>query len=232
MELIDVIAGALGAAVVLFLFQEEVIPELRAVYDTEADEEEVADLRTRIKNTQNDIASVQAALRGCEVSVDCLPQREEELRSLEATREADRSEFNRHERHVRVNQFIVRVTGYVFFVIAGGLVAGLLADKFNAQGMSSEVQSLIIGASWITILSGVFARSRRPLVDDLVKSVNRTYAKASENEHEADKLRSAAKDPDVKRRADRVDQTSKRTKAEADEDRRRARKLKPLSVSR
>ncbi len=241
MEWVDIVAGWVGAAAVLLVLQEEVVPELRALFDTADDVEAITALRDRLRGTGAEIDVVQAQLSSSdELSESALTRKQELLRSLEREREADSSELQRREATVRRHQLIVRTVGYVFFVVIGGLVAGLLADQFNAEGISSELQAVIIGGSWISILSGIFSRQRTAMLRDLQKSIARSEEAAAKTDKEVHKLRELASrtvEPDghsrgreqIRAQAERTLRLSRELRVQVREDEAKCRRINPLS---
>jgi hypothetical protein len=169
--------GLLGAAVAVYIFKQQAIPEFRPLFDIGDQVQEAIDLRERIKRRRDRLDAAN------ELAVD---------RQLNGytTRLAEL------EKGIRTSQIVSRLMGILLYVGLGGLVAGLLTDSIEVNGVSNNFEAIAIGASWTSFLAGLGLRSELGKVANLQDSIESTHQAVEQATAQVEqKVREAASAP-------------------------------------
>ena len=159
--------GALGALLFVYLAKNEPIPEFRPLFDIFELQREARRHRKHIEKTERDIDAVQDRLRDGSAICDNSQCLIHVLDSYLEEVDKERSRLQHLEHQIRRNQITSRTLGFFFYIIMGGIIGALLATEMEinvfSSGASNYIESMVIGATWISYLSTIgfrFTRSR------------------------------------------------------------------------
>jgi hypothetical protein len=144
--------GLLGAAVAVYIFKQQAIPEFRPLFDSTDQVKEAIELRERIKRRRDRLDASGEGARD-----DQLSGYTARLAELEKT--------------IRMSQIVSRLLGVLLYVGLGGVVAGLLTDSIDVEGVSNNFEAVAIGATWTSYLAGLGLRSEIGKVADIKADV-------------------------------------------------------------
>jgi hypothetical protein len=154
--------GLFGALVTLYLAKQVVIPELRPLFDTTDTEKESKSLEVLTANARQRIDAVLSQMAtDSQHSADLQRQ----LDGLQSSLKLNQKRLAVVERRLLLSQVMSRGSGFILFVILGGVVANLLTGTARVtvtgfQGtLPPGIQAFAIGASWIGFLSLVGIRN-------------------------------------------------------------------------
>ena len=161
--------GALGALLFVYLAKNEPIPEFRPLFDTFELQREARRHRKHIEKTERDIDTVQDRLRNVSAdgAVSCIDPQclTTVLESYLEEIDKERTRLQYLEHQIRLNQMTSRTLGFFFYIIMGGIIGALLATEIEinvfASDSSNYIESMVIGATWISYLSTIGFRFTR-----------------------------------------------------------------------
>ena len=224
MDFTVIAGGMVGAFTSVLGLRNEVLPELGALYETESDAKRAEDRENRLTQRRDECDAIRARL---EEGVD-EPTRaslQTALQSLQAEIKEDDDSLYDDLRHIRRHQLIVRSVGYLLIVVLGGFGAALLQNEIDVDGVSAEVESIIIGANIIAILSGLLARKKSQKVVEAAKGATTADATTKEAGREADRVKD---DPHASRAdIERLVRKVKRAEEEVDQNARALHRIVP-----
>jgi hypothetical protein len=182
MDWLGFILGALGATVTVYLAQQEVIPEFRAVFDTSDKTKEASEVQQHVEKKNKQIDDIQDNLRDPSVAPEVAERLTTVLNSCQREVEDETRRLTDLERDIKQGQIISRSFGFFFYIILGGAFGSLLAGIVQIQGFSGALpkffESIIIGATWPTYLSVLGLQSGLGKANQEMDSIQK---KASEN---------------------------------------------------
>jgi hypothetical protein len=160
--------GLAGALVTLYIAKDEVLPEFRAFYDTSDREREAAELRKKIAATESRIDAISSKLESGGLTKQNSDDLHQALHSHHADATAWRERLQSIEAKVDLKQVVSRSLGFIFYVGLGGVFGWLLADEVNVEGIGTNLQALLIGATWTTYVSSIGFRAAQGRVKERV----------------------------------------------------------------
>lgn len=170
----DLLLGLLGAAIAVYIFKQQAIPEFRPLFDITDQVKEALDLRERIKQRRDHLDAKQE--RG----------RDEQLNNYTAR-------LDQLEKSLHASQIVSRTLGIILYVGLGGVVAGFLTGSIEINGVSKEFEAVVIGASWTSYLAGFGLRSELGKVANLQSNIEATNHTVEQATKEVErKVREAA----------------------------------------
>jgi archaellum component FlaC len=169
--------GALGALLTVYIGKQEIVPEFRPLFDTSEKEKEAIRHRNHIKLTEQHIDTIQARIEDPSTSDNDATKLqivlETSLKELQAARE--RLQILEHE--IKQSQVISRALGFLFYIVLGGIFGSLLAGQVKIEGLSNDLsiylQSMVIGATWITYLSIIGLNQIKKKVNEEIETLRK-----------------------------------------------------------
>ncbi len=157
MDIVLFCFGALGALLTVYIGKQEIVPEFRPFFDTSEKEKEAIRHRNHIKLTEQHIDAIQARIEDPSTSENDLTKLQIVLETSQKELQAERERLQILEHEIKQSQVISRALGFLFYIVLGGVFGSLLADQVKIEGLSNDLsiylQSMVIGATWITYLS-------------------------------------------------------------------------------
>jgi archaellum component FlaC len=149
--------GALGALLTVYIGKQEIVPEFRPLFDTSEKEKEAIRHRNHIKLTEQHIDTIQARIENPSTSENDAKKLQFVLETSLKELQAERERLQILEHEIKQSQVISRALGFLFYIVLGGVFGSLLAGQVKIEGLSNDLsiylQSMVIGATWITYLS-------------------------------------------------------------------------------
>jgi archaellum component FlaC len=149
--------GALGALLTVYIGKQEIVPEFRPLFDTSEKEKEAIRHRNHIKLTEQHIDTIQARIEDPSTSENDAKKLQFVLETSLKELQAERERLQILEHEIKQSQVISRALGFLFYIVLGGVFGSLLAGQVKIEGLSNDLsiylQSMVIGATWITYLS-------------------------------------------------------------------------------
>jgi archaellum component FlaC len=149
--------GALGALLTVYIGKQEIVPEFRPLFDTSEKEKEAIKHRNHIKLTEQHIDTIQARIEDPSTSENDAKKLQFVLETSLKELQAERERLQILEHEIKQSQVISRALGFLFYIVLGGVFGSLLAGQVKIEGLSNDLsiylQSMVIGATWITYLS-------------------------------------------------------------------------------
>ena len=181
--------GMLGALLTVYLAKQEVIPEFRPLFDTSGKETEAMDHRDHIKKTARNIDKIQARLETESLTDDTVTQLTVVINSSQEELRLETIRLQKLEREIKQNQIFSRGTGFIIYIVLGGLFGFLLAGKVQIEGLSGDLpnyfESIVIGATWTSYLSVIGFSQVGKKVDEKIeiakKQIIETVTMEAEN---------------------------------------------------
>jgi archaellum component FlaC len=169
--------GALGALLTVYIGKQEIVPEFRPLFDTSEKEKEAIRHHNHIKLTEQHIDTIQARIEDPSTSDNDATKLqivlETSLKELQAARE--RLQILEHE--IKQSQVISRALGFLFYIVLGGIFGSLLAGQVKIEGLSNDLsiylQSMVIGATWITYLSIIGLNQIKKKVNEEIETLRK-----------------------------------------------------------
>ncbi len=157
MDIVLFCFGALGALLTVYIGKQEIVPEFRPLFDTSEKEKEAIRHRNHIKLTEQHIDTIQARIEDPSTSETDLKKLQIVLETSQKELQAERERLQVLEHEIKQSQVISRALGFLFYIVLGGIFGSLLAGQVKIEGLSNDLsiylQSMVIGATWITYLS-------------------------------------------------------------------------------
>lgn len=177
MDIVLFCFGALGALLTVYIGKQEIVPEFRPLFDTSEKEKEAIRHRNHIKLTEQHIDTIQARIEDPSTSDNDATKLqivlETSLKELQAARE--RLQILEHE--IKQSQVISRALGFLFYIVLGGIFGSLLAGQVKIEGLSNDLsiylQSMVIGATWITYLSIIGLNQIKKKVNEEIETLRK-----------------------------------------------------------
>lgn len=166
------IPGAAGALLTVYVAAAQVVPEFPALIDIEDIEDEIADHEAALDATNTEIDNLHAELAQPLADQQALDALKERLRSEEAERGILLARKEAEDKRLRRSQVISKTFGFALFVLFGGIIASLLADRVviedvsgSQSGFADGVKAFVIGGAWTSFLATLGYRSGSKKVD-------------------------------------------------------------------
>ncbi|WP_028458247.1 hypothetical protein [Chloroflexus sp. Y-396-1] len=157
MDIVLFCFGALGALLTVYIGKQEIVPEFRPLFDTSEKEKEAIRHRNHIKLTEQHIDTIQARIEDPSTSENDAKKLQFVLETSLKELQAERERLQILEHEIKQSQVISRALGFLFYIVLGGVFGSLLAGQVKIEGLSNDLsiylQSMVIGATWITYLS-------------------------------------------------------------------------------
>ncbi len=157
MDIVLFCFGALGALLTVYIGKQEIVPEFRPLFDTSEKEKEAIRHRNHIKLTEQHIDTIQARIEDPSTSENDATKLQFVLETSLKELQAERERLQILEHEIKQSQVISRALGFLFYIVLGGVFGSLLAGQVEIEGLSNDLsiylQSMVIGATWITYLS-------------------------------------------------------------------------------
>ncbi len=157
MDIVLFCFGALGALLTVYIGKQEIVPEFRPLFDTSEKEKEAIRHRNHIKLTEQHIDTIQARIEDPSTSENDAKKLQFVLETSLKELQAERERLQILEHEIKQSQVISRALGFLFYIVLGGVFGSLLAGQVEIEGLSNDLsiylQSMVIGATWITYLS-------------------------------------------------------------------------------
>lgn len=177
MDIVLFCFGALGALLTVYIGKQEIVPEFRPLFDTSEKEKEAIRHHNHIKLTEQHIDTIQARIEDPSTSDNDATKLqivlETSLKELQAARE--RLQILEHE--IKQSQVISRALGFLFYIVLGGIFGSLLAGQVKIEGLSNDLsiylQSMVIGATWITYLSIIGLNQIKKKVNEEIETLRK-----------------------------------------------------------
>lgn len=146
--------GGLGALLTIYARSEESIPAFRAVFDYAEQEKELSKIIRELEEaraTRKQYSEIYVKKGLSDAQFDRLTKEiDDRISDNESLR-------RRLGRLVQIAQIVHRLTGFLVYIVLGGVFAGLLSNVINIEGVEGVVadaaKPLIIGATWTGYLS-------------------------------------------------------------------------------
>lgn len=157
MDIVLFCFGALGALLTVYIGKQEIVPEFRPLFDTSEKEKEAIRHHNHIKLTEQHIDTIQARIEDPSTSENDAKKLQFVLETSLKELQAERERLQILEHEIKQSQVISRALGFLFYIVLGGVFGSLLAGQVKIEGLSNDLsiylQSMVIGATWITYLS-------------------------------------------------------------------------------
>ncbi len=157
MDIVLFCFGALGALLTVYIGKQEIVPEFRPLFDTSEKEKEAIRHRNHIKWTEQHIDTIQARIEDPSTSDNDATKLQIVLETSLKELQAERERLQILEHEIKQSQVISRALGFLFYIVLGGVFGSLLAGQVKIEGLRNDLsiylQSMVIGATWITYLS-------------------------------------------------------------------------------
>lgn len=161
MDTANLVFGLVGAMITVVAFKQKAIPEFRPLYDVNGERAELLTVEDQVKAVSAESVKTPSA------------ERTELLKALQ-------DQANRLRTKIQRNELLARGLGLIFYVILGGLVAGLFTDDIEIEGLGNVPKALLIGSAWTSYLTALGFRSEVTAREDLEQSIEGTHEKLAE----------------------------------------------------
>jgi hypothetical protein len=167
------VLGALGALLTLYARSEEPIPAFRAFFDYETLEGELEKLKAEIKKDQETRKIYSEEYRNNNFDDKKFENLTKDIDDRISDNDVIRA---RLEGKVQQAQIIHRALGFIFYIVFGGLFAGLLSNVITVEGLDgtlgTAVKPIVLGATWTSYLTLLGFRDQKNKVNALTTQVN------------------------------------------------------------
>ncbi len=177
MDIVLFCFGALGALLTVYIGKQEIVPEFRPLFDTSEKEKEAIRHRNHIKLTEQHIDTIQARIEDPSTSETDLKKLQIVLETSQKELQAERERLQVLEHEIKQSQVISRALGFLFYIVLGGIFGSLLAGQVKIEGLSNDLsiylQSMVIGATWITYLSIIGLNQIKEKVNEEIETLRK-----------------------------------------------------------
>lgn len=153
------LAGILGAFMSAYIAKEEMVPEFRPFFEVADKEKEAVELRSMIAKIRQAIDDIQLDLTNDTGMIN--PNQRENLKVVLDSSHAEIAQMTvrleKIEAIIKKQQFNSRLSGFVAYILMGGILGGILSQFIDVEFISPDwpqyFEALAIGATWTSYLS-------------------------------------------------------------------------------